>query len=291
MPAGGTGVSGAGAAIAAGPGAGIAVAAEPGAPTGCRPRSRAGGTVATGKVPPRSGWPAPGVAAPGVAAPGVAGRAERLGWNPGPPARPCSAWVAPSARGVGFGVSGEDQDPSGSRRGEGSAIAARQGLACGRGLADPVGAGSRGSGPTGASSPASWARMPSGPTSRGWRLGADVSELALWGPTISGLALSGLAADGCGARRNHPAGGATPGQELSSPADSPAACPSAAGSGAWLGGAWLGGAGSGESSACGWRGPGIIRPGGTDQGGTRFSGSSQRNSPVRCRSSSGEEPC
>ena len=57
MPTGGTGVPGAGAAIAAGPGAGIAVAAEPGAPTGCRPRSRAGGTVATGKVPLRLGWP------------------------------------------------------------------------------------------------------------------------------------------------------------------------------------------------------------------------------------------
>ena len=77
-----------------------------------------------------------GVAALGVAALGVAGAggalgggAERLGWNPGPPARPCSAWVAPSARGVGFGVSGEDQDPSGSRRGEGTALAARQGLA------------------------------------------------------------------------------------------------------------------------------------------------------------------
>jgi len=33
----------------------MAVAAEPGAPTGCRPRSRSRGTVATGKVP-RSGW-------------------------------------------------------------------------------------------------------------------------------------------------------------------------------------------------------------------------------------------
>ena len=160
-----------------------------------------------------------------VAAPGVAGRAERLGWNPGPPARPCSAWVAPSARGVGFGVSGEDQDPSGSRRGEGTAMAARQGLACGQGLAGPVGAGSRGSGPTGASSPASWARMLSGAAVSG----PAVSGLALWEPTVSGLA-----ADGCGARRNHPAGGATPGQELSSSADSPAACPSAAGSGACL---------------------------------------------------------
>ena len=93
----------------------------------------------------------------GVAGPGVAGDAERLGWNPGPPARPCSAWVAPSARGAGFGVSGEDQDPSGSRRGEGTGLAARQGLASGLGLAGPVGAGSRGSGPAGASPPASWA--------------------------------------------------------------------------------------------------------------------------------------
>ena len=53
-------MAGAGAAIAAGPGVGSAVAAEPGAPTGCRPRSRAGGTVATGKVPPCSGWPGSG---------------------------------------------------------------------------------------------------------------------------------------------------------------------------------------------------------------------------------------
>ena len=83
---------------------------------------------------PAAGVAAAGVAAAGVAAAGVAaawvvGRAERLGWNPGPPARPRRARVARSARGVGFGVSGEDQDPSGSRRGEGTALAARQGLA------------------------------------------------------------------------------------------------------------------------------------------------------------------
>ena len=117
-----------------------------------------------------------GPAALAAAALGAAGEAERLGWNPGPPARPRSAWVAPSARGAGFGVSGEDQDPSGSRRGEGTALAARQGLASGLGL-------------------------------------------ALSGLALSGLALSGLAAGGgCGARRNHPAGGATPGQERSSAA-------------------------------------------------------------------------
>ena len=61
--------------------------------------------------------------------------------------------------------------------------------------------------------------------------GLALSGLALSGLALSGLALSGLAAGGgCGARRNHPAGGATPGQELSSVADSPAAGPSAAGS-------------------------------------------------------------
>src|SRR5271166_700295 len=118
-----------------------------------------------------------GPAVLGVAVLGVAGEAERLGWNPGPPARPRSAWVAPSARGAGFGVSGEDQDPSGSRRGEGTALAARQGLASGLVLAGPGGAGSRGSGPARASSPASWAGM-------------------LSGLALSGLALSGLATGG-----------------------------------------------------------------------------------------------
>jgi len=85
------------------------------------------GVAATGVA--ATGVAATGVAAAGVAADGVAGRAERLGWNPGPPARPRRAWVAPSALGVGLDVSGEDQDPSGSRRGEGTALAARQGLA------------------------------------------------------------------------------------------------------------------------------------------------------------------
>ena len=229
-----------------------------------------------------------GVAAAGVAAAGVAGRAERLGWNPGPPARPCSAWVAPSARGGGFGVSGEDQDPSGSRRGEGTALAVSHGLAfSGLAFSGLAFSGLAFSG-----------LAFSGLAFSGLAFsGLAFSGLAFSGLAFSGLAFSGLAADGCGARRNHPAGGATPGQELSSAADPPAVCPSAAGSGTWLGGAcclsgaWLGGAGSGESPAFGWRGPGIIRPGGTDQGGTRFSGSSQRNRPVRCRSSSGEEPC
>ena len=135
--AGEMGVPGAGTAIAAGPDVGIAIAAGPGAPTGYRPRSIAGGTAATGKVPPCSGWRRPGWPRPGWPRPGGARRrrpgwlAERTRWAgirghlPGR-AEPGSR---ASARGVGFGVSGEDQDPSGSRRGEGTALAARQGLA------------------------------------------------------------------------------------------------------------------------------------------------------------------
>ncbi len=217
----------------------------------------------------------PEVAGPEVAGPEVADEAERLGWNPGPPARPCHAWVAPSARGVGFGVSGEDQDPSGSRRGDGTALAARQDRASGPGLAGPGGAGARGSGPAEAPPPASWA-----PAAL-WGLVLSVLSV-LSGSVLSGSGLWRLAAGGgCGARRNHPAGGATPGHELLSAGDSPAVGAFAAGPSA---------AGPAGSSACGRRGPGTIRPGGTDQGGARFSGSSQRNRPVRCRSSSGEEP-
>ena len=174
------------------PGAGTAVAAGPARYCGCGAAGRCSHWMPASL---QSWWDrchgegraALGVAMPGVAMPGVAGEAERLGWNPGPPARPRSAWVAPSARGGGFGVSGEDQDPSGSRRGEGTAPTARQGLASGLGLAGPGGAGSRGSVPAGASPPPSWAAA-----SRGWRL----SGLALSGLASSGLAFSGLAPRG-----------------------------------------------------------------------------------------------
>src|SRR5216683_5487642 len=124
----------------------------------------------------------------------VSGGPERMGWNPGPPARPYSARVEPSARDGGFGVKGEDQDPSGSRRGEGTAP--------GAGLAYHW---------PGRSASGSWAGS-----------------------------LSGLAAGGSGARRNHPAGGATPGQELSRAAGSPTA--------GWLAAGWL----AADPSAAGW---------------------------------------
>ena len=151
---------------------------------------------------------APGAA--GMRAAGAAGVAERFGWNPGPLAWTGRAWVGPGTRGAGFGASGEDQDPSGSRRGEGTTPTARQGPASRRGLAS--------------------------------RLGLGLSGLGLSGLGLSGLGLSGLGAGGCGARRNHPAGGATPGQEASSAAASSAAFPLAAGlAGAGLAGAGLGG--------------------------------------------------
>ena len=101
-------------------------------------------------------------------------------------------------------------------------MAARQGLACGQGLAQARSAPDRAaSGPTRACVPGV--------------LGADaVGSRQVSGPAVSGLALLGARPSRgwqptvAGARRNHPAGGATPGQELSSSTDSPTACPSAA---------------------------------------------------------------
>src|SRR6266851_1712329 len=125
-----------------------------------------------------------------------------VGWNPGPPARPCTAGVGPSIRGAALGVSGEDQDPSGSRRGEGTA--------------------------------------PGGSARAG-----------------NSLSLSGALAGGdCAECRNHPAGGATPGQEVSSAADSSAAC----GVTACLAPAGSGPGLDSSASACGWRGLGTISP-------------------------------
>ena len=244
VPAGGTGVPGAGA------------AAERGAPTGCRPplQSRSG-PLPRGRCRCVRGGRTRGGGAWG----GWLKRHGGAGIQGHPPGR-----AAPGSRASAGAPASASAVRTRIRPARGGARAPRWPPAKGWRAAGAGRPGRRRLAlrPTGASGPASWARMPSGPT---------VSELALWGPTVSELALSRLAADGCGARRNHPAGGATPGQELSSPADPSAACPSAAGSGfACPGlacpGAWLGGAGSGESSACGWRGPGIIRPGGTDQG-------------------------
>src|SRR6266704_4737272 len=133
--------------------------------------------------------PAPWEPAPWEPVPWVRGWPERTGWKPGPPARPYRAWVGPRARGAGFGVTGEDQDPSGSRMGEGTGLAfghappVGQGLAVGRGLADAAGARS------------------------GWAAGGGSGARSGW-----------AAGGGSGACRNHPAGGATPGQESPSAA-------------------------------------------------------------------------
>jgi hypothetical protein len=136
----------------------------------------------------------------------------------------------------------------------------------GQGLVGAAGAG--GSGSAGASS-----LRPGvpGPEPRA----GDANGRAGWSPSDSRAeALSWRASGGDATRRNHPAGGATPGQGLSSGAGSSAS-------------GWEAGPG-GWALASGWRGPGTIRPGGTDQAGMRFSRSSQRNKPVRWRSSSRE---
>ena len=99
------GVPAAGTAIAAGPDVGIAIAARPGAPTGYRPRSIAGGTAATGKVPPCSGWPGRGWPRPGWPRPGWPRHgwlAERNGWAGIRGHLPCRA--EPGSR-VAHGVS------------------------------------------------------------------------------------------------------------------------------------------------------------------------------------------
>jgi hypothetical protein len=185
-------------------------------------------------------------------APSGSGWPERVGWKPGPPARPWRALVGPRRRRAGFGVSGDDQDPSGSRVGEGMAPAS------GPAVGEP-GPGVPGPEAGDAGGWAGWSRSDSLAGARSWRpFGGDPA-----------------------ARRNHPAGGATPGQELSSETGTSAAG-RGAGSGGW--GAALGG----WALASGWRGPGTIRPGGRDQEGMRFSGSFQRNRPVRCRFSSRE---
>ena len=167
-------------------------------------------------------------------APGVRGGRERTGWKPGPPARPYRAWVGPRARGAGFGVSGEDQDPSGSRVGEGTGLAFGQAPLAGQGLA-------------GAST-----------------AGALASGTATTGASAAGAADGG----GWGARRNHPAGGATPGQDWAPAAGSAAAGSATAGS-ATAGSATAGSAtaGSAASRPCdgrlgggrGWRGIGFGR--------------------------------
>ena len=231
---------------------GLAVAARAGAaPTGCRPRSRAGGTAATGSPRPRS--PRPGCAAGGK------GRAGSRG-------RPHGRTAPGSGRGPGVLA---------------SASAGRTRIRPARG----------------------WARVPGWRSARrrwpakGWR---GHPRRGRWLRVASGTATTGASAGGGGrrragaARRNHPAGGATPGQDWCAGGrfrGGEAGSDGIAAGRDGVAAAGTSGPGAdGGVSVSGWRGPGTIRPGGTDQGGMRFSGSSQRNRPVRCRSSSHETP-
>ena len=240
-----------------------------------------------------------------------AGKPGPPGGRPGPPGRPSRALVGPSAR-AAPGVaefSGEDQDPSGSRCGEGTLLVRQASVA------GAVAAGSAGGAgleaalvPAGvALEPAGVALEPAGVALEPAGVAQEPAGAALEPVEAETVLVRLVLLDGvsCG-RRNHPAGAVMPGHASSS-----AAGPSSGGrwpAGAarvrsWLvGSRWPGfpswvcwtGFSSRLPSAgafrCGARRLGTIRPDGTDQGGTTPAGSPQPNAPVRSASWAGEEP-
>ena len=257
-------------------GAGKATAGRGAAPTRCRLRSRAGESVATGK-------------GGGHRCSRLPGPAGRNGWA-GSPGRLRGRSVPESGRGAGAQASGSaERTRIRPARGwarvwrlalrAGTGVRARAGARPGDGAGPEAGGRGWGGGLWFCGSFVPEARGP-GPEPRV----GDANGWAGWSPSDSWAeALSWRASGGdLAARRNHPAGVRRRARDcrrrlaLRHQAEGRA--------GRQAGRRALGG----WALASGWRGPGTIRPGGTDQEGMRFSRSSQRNKPVRCRSSSRE---